>query len=301
MATAPTASEALNIEQSTVECSKPQEVIVPRRSRQTFTDLRLPGRLAITREGHLLVGEFGEQKLVVIDPANGRKMKSWVNNHTAENSHEESPNRICAVAVTQDDQIVVAYEHCLQVLTAEGALIATVGSEGSQPLQFDGPWGIAIDHNGKLYITDAGNNRVQVLNADLTFSHCFGSKGAQPGEFKRPSGITIDADGMVYVSDNLNHRVQKFTPEGKLLAVIDSKGEGGDRLNDPYGLCVDSYGILYVAEYRNYTVSMFTSEGRFLGYVGDSGRSSFTLPRYVIFDQTGRLCIADIHGVHIYN
>ena len=123
--------------------------------------------------------------------------------------------------MTQDDCIVVAdfNNYRLQVFTAEGDFM---GSEESQPLQFNRPFDVAIDHNGRIFVTEDGNNRVQVLNADLTYSHCFGSKGAQPGEFDDPHGIAIDADGMVYVADWGNNRVQKFTPEGKLLTVIDS-------------------------------------------------------------------------------
>ena len=85
------------------------------------------------------------------------------------------------MAVTQDGRIVVAdyRNHRLQVLTAEGAFIATVGSEGY-------PYDVAVDHNGKIFVTEHGNNRVQVLNADLTYSHCFGSK-----KFKDPRCITI--------------------------------------------------------------------------------------------------------------
>ena len=164
---------------------------------------------------------------------------------------------------------------------------------GSQPLQFHCPYDVAVDHNGKVFVTEDSNHRVQVINADLTYSHCFGSEGAKPGEFNFPRSITIDADGMVYVADKFNNRVQKFTPEGKLLAVIDSKGEGGGRLNRPYGLCVDDNDILYVTELYSNRVSMFTSKGRFLGYIGESDGSSFKRPRYIISDQTGRLYISD--------
>ena len=260
--------------------------------RKTFTDLSSPRGLAITKEGHLIVAERGKHCITIIDPTNGRKIRSFGQH----GSGQEQFYHPSGVAVTQDGHIVVA-EYCnhrLQKLTAEGAFIATVGSKGSLPLQFENSVVVAVDHNGKVFVADLGNHRVQVLNADLTYSHCFGSKGAQPGEFNGPRGITIDADGMVYVADSDNNRVQKFTSEGKLLAVIDSKGEGGGRLNGPYGLCVDDNGILYVTERDSNTVSMFTSKGRFLGYIGDSDGSSFKHPWFIVSDQTGRLYIGDI-------
>ena len=272
--------------------------VMPRRAGQTFTDLSVPTGVAITREGHLIVAEHGKNCITIIDPTNGKKIRRFGQS----GSGQVQFYGLFGVAVTQDGRIVVAEynNHRLQVLTAEGAFIATVGSKGSQPLQFIGPYDVAVDHNGKVFVTDSGNHHVQVLNAGLTYSHCFGSKGAQPGEFNGPRGITIDADGMVYVADRGNNRVQKFTPEGKLLAVIDSKGEGGGRLNGPVSLCFDDNGILYVTEYYSKTVSMFTSKGRFLGYIGDSDGSSFNYPQFIVSDQTGRLYISDNNGVVTY-
>ena len=264
--------------------------VMPRRPGQTFTYFLGTIGLAITREGHLIVVENLKHCITIIDPTNGRKIRSF-GHYGSGQVQFTYPN---GVAVTQDSRVVVADfgNHRLQVLTAEGAFIATVGSKGSQPLQFNFPSDVAFDHIGKAFVTDSFNNRVQVLNADLTYSHCFGSEGAQPGAFDGPSGIAIDSNGIVYVADYDNNRVQKFTPEGKLLAVIDSKGDRGGRLNGPHGLCFDSSGILYVTELRSNTVSMFTSEGRFLGYIGDSDGSSFKQPSFIVSDQTGRLYIS---------
>ena len=270
----------------------------PRKAGQTFTGLSDPRGLAITREGHLIVADCGKHCITIIDPTNGRKIRSFGKRASGQVQFDIP----FGVAVTQDGRIIVVDcgNHCLHVLTAEGAFIATVGSVGSQPLQFHCPYDVAVDHNGKVFVTEDSNHRVQVLNADLTYSHCFGSEGAKPGEFNFPRSITIDADGMVYVADKFNNRVQKFTPEGKLLAVIDSKGEGGGRLNRPYGLCVDDNDILYVTELYSNRVSMFTSKGRFLGYIGDCDGSSFKRPRYIISDQTGQLYISGDNGVVTY-
>ena len=274
------------------------EVMPKKAAVQTFTDLSNPRGLAITREGHLIVAEWGKHCITIIDPTNGRKIRSFGQRGNGQVQFVNPEG----VAVTQDGRIVVAdyFNHRLQVLTAEGAFIATVGSKGSQPLQFNSPIGVAVHRNGQVFVSDTYNHRVQVLNADFTFSYCFGNKGIQPGQLNIPSNVAFDADGMVYVADIYNDRVQKFTPEGKLLAVIDSKGEGGGRLNKPRGLCVDANGILYVTEWGSNTVSIFTSEGRFLGYIGDSDGSSFKLPRDIVSDQTGRLYISDNNGVVTY-
>ena len=294
---APTTCEALKTldkEQTTTESSAHTW-----KAGQTFTDMTVPEGLAITREGHLIVADWGNHCITIIDPTNGKKIRSFGQFRSELSGQFKSP---CGVAVTQDGRIIVTdfWNHNLHVLTAEGALITTVGSEGSQPLQFHGPTGIAVDRNGKVFVTEAfKNNRVQVLNADLTYSHCFGSKGDQPGQLHDPKGITFDADGMVYVADRSNYRVQKFTPEGKLLGVINCK-KGGGMFHGPWGVCFDGDGILYVTEWGNNTVSMFTSEGRFLGYIGDSDGSSFEELRYIISDQKGRLYMSDKQTVVTY-
>ena len=271
--------------------------VMPRKTGQTFTGLSTLGGLAITRKGHLIVAERSKHCLTIIDPIYRRKIKSFgqLGKGRVQFSCPEG------VAVTQDGHIVVTEwnNDRLQVLTAEGAFIATVGTKGSQPLQFRHPTGVAVHHNGQIFVADSDNHRVQVLNADLTYSHCIGSKGAQPRQLYDPRDITIDVDGMVYVADHGNNRVQKFTPEGKLLAVINIKGEGG-QLNHPWGLCIDANGILYVTKRKSNTVSMISSNGKFLGYIGDSDGSSFKCPVFIISDQTGRLYISDNNGVVTY-
>ena len=51
--------------------------VMPRRAGQTFTDLSGPQGLAITREGHLVVAEDGKHCITIIDPTNGRKIRSF--------------------------------------------------------------------------------------------------------------------------------------------------------------------------------------------------------------------------------
>ena len=267
--------------------------VMSRMLRQLFTGLPLSA-IAITADDDLIVADCGKHCISIFDPTNGRKIRSFGQRGSGPLQFHYPRG----VAVTEDGNIVVAdsTNHRIQVLTAEGAYIATVGTKGSQPLQFDQLWDVAVNHNENIFTTDAGNNRVQVLNADLSYSHCFGSQGARPGEFNDPRGITIDAEGLVYVADYGNNRVQKFTLEGKLLAIINSKGEEG-QLNRPQGLCVDNNDTLYVTERGSNTVSMFAITGKFLGYIGRCDGSSFKHPWSIAYDQTGRLYINDQNGV----
>ena len=259
--------------------------IKQRKPESTFAFLSSSRGVAVTKEGQLIVADYGNRCIAVVNATNGDKIDTY---------RQESFKYPEGVAVTQDGHIVVTDfdNHCLHVLTADGSYLSTVGSKGSQPLQFESPYDVAVHSNGRIFVTD-NNNRVQVLNADLSYSHCFGSKGTQPGEFHLPCGITVDSAGMIYVADVLNKRVQKFTPEGMLLAVIDSR----EKRAGPWGLCVDSNDILYVTEYYSNTVCMFSAKGQFLGYLGDSDGSNFKQPRFIVSDKKSKLYVSDDSGV----
>jgi DNA-binding beta-propeller fold protein YncE len=49
----------------------------------------------------------------------------------------------------------------IQKFTPEGKFLASLGSEGTGPGQFDRPTDLAFDVEGNIYVVDFGNNRIQ--------------------------------------------------------------------------------------------------------------------------------------------
>jgi sugar lactone lactonase YvrE len=96
--------------------------------------------------------------------------------------------------------------------------LGTWGTKGQEPGQFWNPWGIAIDRDRFLYVTDAGNHRIQKLDRDGNFETQWGGFGGSPGQFNFPYGIAVDRRGAIFVLDSSNFRVQQFMPadEGEL-------------------------------------------------------------------------------------
>ena len=91
-----------------------------------------------------------------------------------------------------------------------------------EPGQFRSPWGIAVDSQGDVYVTDAGNQRVQKFDREGNFITQWGGFGNGDGQFNFPYGIAVDARGSVFVVDSANTRVQQFMPAE----------EGGERLKE---------------------------------------------------------------------
>ncbi len=91
-----------------------------------------------------------------------------------------------------------------------------------EPGQLRSPWGIVVDGQGDVYVSDTGNQRVQKFDREGNFITQWGGYGNGTGQFNFPYGITVDARGSVFVVDSANTRVQQFMPAE----------EGGERLKE---------------------------------------------------------------------
>lgn len=81
---------------------------------------------------------------------------------------------------------------------------------------FTDPGGIAVDDEGRVYLTDRFNHRILVFrNRQLV--ETYGSQGPEPGQFNQPSGMSYH-DGKLYVADRDNSRVQVFRVVPEKLA-----------------------------------------------------------------------------------
>ena len=74
---------------------------------------------------------------------------------------------------------------------------------------FRSPAAVAVDENGRIYVSDSGNHRIAIYDDAGTFLAELGSPGIGDGQFNTPGGITVDRS-RIYVADTLNHRVQVF-------------------------------------------------------------------------------------------
>ncbi|CAF0808839.1 unnamed protein product [Adineta steineri] len=169
-----------------------------------------------------------------------------------------------------------------------------------------GCWGLTMDKNGFLYVSDFWKNEVrrwkmgEYNNEGIRVAGGNG-QGNQLNQLHAPTFIFVDEDQSVYVSDVNNHRVMKWrkdAKEGTVVAGGNGQGKNLNQLSYPQGLIVDDLGQTYVADSHNHRV-MRWREGEEEGEVvvggnGEGNQSNqLNRPCGLSFDNEGNLYVAD--------
>lgn len=179
------------------------------------------------------------------------------------------------LSVHPDGRIFVAdtHEHRIMVFDAVGRELMQFGELGHEPGQFIFPTDIAFGPEGRLYVSEYGeNDRIQVFDENGTPLFSFGSFGDGPGQFNRPQSLTFGPEGKeLIVADSVNHRLVVFTPEGEFVRTIGSAGTEPGEFRYPYGVTLLEDDTLLVAEFGNNRVQRLTLDGESLGTWGSPG------------------------------
>ncbi len=130
------------------------------------------------------------------------------------------------------------------------------GGMGTGPENLSLPFGIAVDNEAHVYVTDIMKRRVQKFDSAGNFITTWGEAGIWAGQFNQPEGLAVNSEGRVYVTDRGHNRVQVFKKreESKRPRAIIVAGGGpyeGNNLWDATQLCANfAYRTL---TYQGYT------------------------------------------------
>ena len=198
------------------------------------------------------------------------------------------------VSIGLNDQIVLLDwsqdSRRVVILNKEGELIKSFGSYGSEDGDFDDPYGVAGDEEGRIIVADTLNHRIQVFDNDGSFLHSFGSPGSSEGQFNEPRSVGVDRDGNIVISDTWNHRIQVMDIEGNFIRCFGTEGSGDSQLKYPEGVDVDGEGRIVVCDEGNERVSVFEKDGTFLF---SFGKHHMEFPRGIVIDSFGTIIVSD--------
>ncbi|CAF1155616.1 unnamed protein product [Adineta steineri] len=165
-------------------------------------------------------------------------------------------------------------------------------------------WGLTIDKNGFIYVSDCENNEVRRWKqGDKKGELVAGGngKGNHLNQLNVPTYIFIDEDYSLYISDLSNHRVMKWekgTKEGIIVAGGNGPGYSLNQLSYPLGVIVDHLGQIYVVDRDNARVMRWCEgdeEGEIVVGGNGQGNQSNQLdwPQGLSFDKEENLYVVD--------
>ena len=100
------------------------------------------------------------------------------------------------------DSASACSNHRVLVFTDKGHLIRTIRHD----TQLKQPYGIAIDSNNIVYVSETSQNRISMFTTDGDFIASFGEQG----QFRGIKGLSIGRNDSLLVSDNGNNRLLIF-------------------------------------------------------------------------------------------
>jgi uncharacterized protein (TIGR03437 family) len=140
----------------------------------------------------------------------------------------------------------------------------------------DGPYALALDKAGNLYIADSNNNAVRKVTTTGTISTLTTTSA--------PEGLAFDSSGNLYIASWGLSEILKYSSSGvtTILAGSGNFGYGGDggpatgaTLSGPEGLFVDSTGAVWFSDTSNNRIRKITPDGNISSPIG-SGYSGLS-------------------------
>jgi len=137
----------------------------------------------------------------------------------------------------------------VQKFTREGELLLEFGRFGTGPGEFQRPSGLTWS-DGKIYVTDAINNRVSIFTDSGQYLADLGPPNA-PLTFGLPYDIALDRDGTFLVIEYGAGRLSRISANGHWLGQLGRPGSGKGEFATPWGLTIDSQRRIHIADTRN--------------------------------------------------
>jgi uncharacterized protein (TIGR03437 family) len=268
----------------------------------TATSLALPRGIALDASGNLYVADFGNNRVL------------------------RYPRPVDQAGRITPDIVL-------------GQSTFTTGSAGLvSASSLNGPSGVAVGPQGKVFISDSGNNRVlQFLPNPVTGGSAIlaygqadlksgNTQGVSPQTLTDPVGIFVDKNSSLYVVDNGANRVLVFQNAennqgsgasanlvfGQASFSANASGGGASGLNSPVDVAIDNNFNVIVSDFGNNRVVIYPSLAQpvgtpalyALGGANQNGLatpSSLINPEGLFVDRKNTLYVGDTGNNRVVN
>ena len=198
-----------------------------------------------------------------------------------------------------------SYPTHIDVHAPDGTLLASWGMDGSDVSSVTGPYYIAADANGHLFIAEwTIHNPTQSPAQEFTTAGAFVAPvgyyspniSSAPGAIGSIGGIAVDAAGRIYVTDLEPRRTQVFTNDRVFLFAWPSTGNS---------IAIDAFGHAFESDEACVVTKYDIASGAELTHWGSygSGPGQFNQPQGIAADAAGNVYVTDTynHRVEVFD
>jgi hypothetical protein len=134
-------------------------------------------------------------------------------------------------------------------VTASSGIISTVDGSGTSGYSgdggpatsaaLDGPFAVAVDNAGNVYIADELNNRIRMVTASTGIISTVAGNGSigDPGDgdggpttsakLNIPAGVAVDGAGNIYIADAQTNLIRMVTASTGVITTVAGDGTSG--------------------------------------------------------------------------
>lgn len=215
-----------------------------------------PFGLALDQKEHIYISEQGSKYIRVIDQE-GNLVRS-ITHEGLERPAGIAIDRKRGLLYVADASFAGSSFHLVRVFDLEGKYLKYIGmGRGFGPGQLYFPTYVAVDKEGKVYVTETMNSRVSVFSPEGHFVRFIGERGNAFGMFDKPKGVALDSFGNIYVVDSAWSNVQIFNQRGQVLLFFGGRGDYPGLLKNPTGIAIDGQNRIYVADYLHNQLAIY--------------------------------------------
>jgi sugar lactone lactonase YvrE len=303
----------------------------------TAAELHNPVAVAFDGGGNLYIADFANNKIRMVSSAgvittvagNGSSGSSG-DGGQATAAQLNNPEGV-AMDIAGNIYIADAGNNVIRKVYTSGIITTlagtlTLGFSGdggpANKAELNGPNAIAVDDSGRVFISDASNDRIRMIDTKgiirtVAGNGKFGFSGdngaATAAEIDFPYGIAVDTNSNLYIADYVNSRIRKVNKTGIISTIAGNgtpgyTGDGGQataaELNFPVAVAVGDSGKIFTTDASDNVIRNINASGVIstyagddtAGYAGNGGLATAAQMNYpygITFDAYHNLFIAD--------
>ena len=229
-----------------------------------------PVSVAFAGNGTMYVGDSGNERVQVFAPGGDYASSIRMPPHPdAGNASAGRPAPTVPTYIAVDDSsgtilVSASAADTVYELGGDGSVVRRFGG----PAVLDGPEGVLLHSNGRVYVADSGGDRIVAFERDGAPAGTIGFPGHGPLEFGQLFDLAVERDGRIVAADSGNDRVQ-FAVRAANGSYVHGgsfgvRGTGDGEMRAPRGIDTGPGGDIFVADHENGRVQRFDENGTYM-------------------------------------